>query len=110
MKRLYRSRTHRIIGGVAGGLGEYLDIDPVLVRIVFVVAFFAGGAGLLTYIIAWIIIPEQPREDTMTMSSDPQQQTVPPQSQPQPPKHEEKRGSIVGGMVLLVLGLLFLAN
>ncbi|HCA79753.1 MAG TPA: PspC domain-containing protein [Bacteroidetes bacterium] len=109
MKRLYRSKNHRIIGGVAGGLGEYLDIDPVLVRIVFVVAFFAGGAGFLTYIIAWIIIPEQPRENTMTMSSDPQQQNAPPQPQ-QPPKQEEKRGSIVGGMVLLAIGLLFLAN
>lgn len=109
MKRLYRSTSHRIIGGVAGGLGEYFDIDPVLVRIVFVVAFFAGGAGILAYIIAWIIIPEQPRDNTMTMSSDPQQQSVPPQPQ-QPPKPEEKRGSIIGGMVLLAIGLLFLAN
>lgn len=109
MKRLYRSKEHRIIGGVAGGLGEYLDIDPVLVRIGFVVTFFAGGAGILAYIIAWIIIPEQPRDNTMTTSSEPQQQHAPAQPPP-PPVKEEKRGSIVGGLVLLVLGLLFLAN
>jgi phage shock protein PspC (stress-responsive transcriptional regulator) len=109
MKRLYRSKEHRIIGGVSGGLGEYLDIDPVLIRIGFVVTVFAGGAGILAYIIAWIIIPEQPRDTPMTTSTETQQPNTPPPP-PEPPKREEKRGSIVGGMVLLVLGLLFLAN
>ncbi|HTY37181.1 MAG TPA: PspC domain-containing protein [Bacteroidota bacterium] len=111
MRHLYRSRAQKVIGGVAGGIGEYLDIDPVLVRILFVVAFFAGGVGVLAYIIAWIIIPEQPKETTMTMPSDPQQTSVPPQPS-QPPKPEERhhRGSVVGGLVLLVLGLLFLGQ
>lgn len=111
MKRLYRSKTHRVIGGVAGGIGEYLDIDPVLARIVFILTFFAGGAGLFAYIIAWIIIPEQPRENTMTMPSDPQQSTTPPPPVP-PSKPEEhtRRGGIVGGLVLLVVGLLFLGQ
>jgi phage shock protein PspC (stress-responsive transcriptional regulator) len=111
MKRLYRSTTHRVIGGVAGGLAEYFDIDPVLIRILFVVAVFAGGSGILAYVIAWIIIPEQPRENTMSTPTNPQPQGAPPPAPPpQPPKKDEKRGSVVGGMVLLVLGLLFLAN
>ena len=113
MKRLYRSKTHKVIGGVAGGLGEYLDIDPVLIRIAFIVALFFGGVGLLAYIIAWIIIPEQSREGTMSTPIDPQQSTVPPQPQPpQPPKPEVKngRGSIIGGLILLVVGFLFLAE
>jgi len=113
MKRLYRSNTHKVIGGVAGGLGEYLDIDPVLVRIAFIVALFFGGVGLLAYIIAWIIIPEQPRESTMSTPIDPQQSAVPPQPQPpQPPKSDLRhgQGSIVGGLVLLVIGFLFLAE
>ena len=113
MKRLYRSTTHKVIGGVAGGLGEYLDIDPVLIRIAFVVAFFFGGVGIVAYIIAWIIIPEQPRESTMSTPIDPQQSTVPPQPQPpQPPRpeHRHGHGSIVGGLVLLVIGFLFLAE
>jgi phage shock protein C len=111
MKHLYRSSTHRVIGGVAGGIGEYLDVDPVLVRILFVVAFFAGGVGIVAYIIAWIIIPEQPRENAMSMPPDPQQANIPPQPQ-QSSKYEEehRRGSIVGGLVLLVLGLLFLGQ
>jgi phage shock protein C len=111
MKRLYRSRTHKVIGGVAGGIGEYLDIDPVLVRILFIVAFFAGGFGILAYIIAWIIIPEQPKEITMTMPPHPQQPNVPPQqTQTSKPERRQRRGSIVGGLVLLVLGLLFLGQ
>ena len=111
MKRLYRSRTHRVIGGVAGGIGEYLDIDPVLVRILFILALFAGGVGFLAYIIAWIIIPEQPRDSTMTMPPDTQQPNMPPQpQQPSKPEEAPRRGSIVGGLALLVLGLLFLGQ
>jgi phage shock protein C len=57
-KRIYRSRKDKVIGGVCGGLGFYFNIDPVLIRVVWAVLFFAGGIGLLAYILAWIIIPE----------------------------------------------------
>jgi len=57
---LYRSTTNRVIGGVCGGLGEYFDIDPVLVRVLTVIAVFATGFTILAYIIAWIIIPKRP--------------------------------------------------
>jgi phage shock protein C len=59
-KRLYRSKNDRVLGGVCGGLGKFFTIDPVLVRVVWAVSFFAGGVGLLAYIIAWIIVPEEP--------------------------------------------------
>jgi phage shock protein PspC (stress-responsive transcriptional regulator) len=59
-KRIYRSRTDRVIGGVCSGIGNYFGMDPVLIRVLWAVAFFVGGAGLLAYIIAWIIIPEDP--------------------------------------------------
>ena len=49
-----------MIGGVAGGLGEYLDIDSTLVRVIFVVSLFLGGSGVLAYIILWIVVPEEP--------------------------------------------------
>lgn len=62
-KHLYRSRTHRVVGGVCGGLGKYFDLDPVLVRILTVLMFMLPGVGILTYIIAWIIIPERPYGD-----------------------------------------------
>lgn len=57
MKRLFRSRENKIIGGVCGGLGEYLDVDPVLIRLIWGALFFLGGVGLFGYIIAWLIIP-----------------------------------------------------
>ena len=59
-KRLFRSKYDRVLGGVCTGLGKYFNIDPVLVRVVWVVSFFAAGVGFLAYLIAWIIIPEEP--------------------------------------------------
>lgn len=56
-RRLYRDPDDRIIGGVSGGLGAYLGIDPVIIRILFVIFFFVGF-GLLIYIIMWIVVPE----------------------------------------------------
>lgn len=59
LNRLYRSRETRIIAGVAGGLAEYFQVDVVLIRILWLIAVFVGGGGILAYIIAWIVIPEE---------------------------------------------------
>lgn len=60
-KRLYRSREEKMICGVCGGLGEYFNVDPTLVRIIWVVlGLFSAGTGLLAYLLAAIIIPERP--------------------------------------------------
>lgn len=59
-KRLYRSNRDRMFGGVCGGLGKYLDIDPTLVRLLFVVAALVGGHGVLLYLIMLILIPNEP--------------------------------------------------
>jgi len=56
-RKLYRSRNDSRIAGVCGGLGEYLDIDPTLVRLVFVLLALTGGHGVLLYIILWLIVP-----------------------------------------------------
>lgn len=61
--RLRRSVTDRHIGGVAGGLARHLDIDPIIVRVALVVAVFFGGAGLLAYVGAWILVPEEGTND-----------------------------------------------
>lgn len=58
MKELRRSRMNRTICGVCGGIGEYLNIDPTVIRVLWVLFSLAGGAGLLAYIIAVFIIPE----------------------------------------------------
>ena len=56
-KRLYKSRNDRMIAGVCGGIGEYFDIDPTLIRILWVTLLFMAGGGLVAYLIAWIVIP-----------------------------------------------------
>lgn len=58
IRRVRRSRQDRVIGGVCGGLGRYLGVDPVLLRIAAVALALSGGLGVLAYIIAWIVIPE----------------------------------------------------
>jgi len=61
-KKLYRSTTDKMIGGVAGGLAEYFDIDSTLVRVLFIVVVFLGGGGIIAYIILWIVVPQKPYE------------------------------------------------
>ena len=59
-KRLYKSNTNKVIDGVCGGISEYFNIDPTLVRLAWVVFCALGGSGLLAYIIMALIIPRQP--------------------------------------------------
>ena len=62
-KRLYRSRTDRKIAGVCGGIAEYFNIDPVIVRVIAVLLLLPGGLpGFIPYIILWIVVPEKPRQ------------------------------------------------
>ena len=61
-RKLHRSRDDRMLGGVAGGLGEFLTIDPTLIRLLFVLSLVLGGAGFVVYLVMWIIVPEEPLE------------------------------------------------
>jgi phage shock protein C len=57
-KRITRSRD-KMIAGVCAGIGNYLDVDPTIIRIAFVLLAFAGGAAILAYLIMWVIVPEE---------------------------------------------------
>jgi phage shock protein PspC (stress-responsive transcriptional regulator) len=59
-KRLYRSRSSRLLGGVCGGIAEYFGWDPTLVRLAFVASLLLPGPQLLLYLVAWIAIPYEP--------------------------------------------------
>ena len=59
-KRLYKSTRQRMVSGVCGGIAGYFNIDPTIVRLLFVLLCFGGGSGVLAYIIAAIVIPEPP--------------------------------------------------
>jgi len=58
--KLYRSRMDKKIGGVCGGIARYFSIDPTIVRLVWAVSVFLFGTGGLLYLIAWIVLPEEP--------------------------------------------------
>jgi phage shock protein C len=92
-KKLYRSRINSMIGGVCGGLGEYLNVDPTIMRLVAVLLVFANGIGLLAYIIAWIIIPRNPQIMPEVVVTE---------------KSELNR--LLPGLALIFLGLIFLLN
>jgi phage shock protein C len=58
-KRLYRSTKDKILGGLCGGIANYFNIDPVIIRLIFVAVMFLGGWAVLAYIIGWIIVPKE---------------------------------------------------
>ena len=60
MKKLYRSNTDRMIAGVCGGLADYINIDPTIIRLIFVVLLLMGTGGFWIYIILWAIVPLPP--------------------------------------------------
>ncbi len=105
-KHLYRSVTNRRIAGVAGGIAEYFNIDPTPVRLLWLIAVFVGGTGVLAYIIAWIIIPEAltpERDQEQTIDITPNQ----PSSQAPPPAYH-RTGAPYLGIFFILLGGIFL--
>ncbi len=113
MKKLYRSRKNKVLGGVCGGLGDYFDIDPVLIRIIFAVALIFHGFGVLAYIIMWIIVPEEPFIFPGTSGeSDSFNENIKPETDPQSftPTQSNDTGRMVAGIFLIAFGLLFLSH
>jgi phage shock protein C len=76
-KKLFRSARDKMIGGVAGGLGDYFDIDSTIVRLVFVLSVFVGGAGFIAYIVMWIVVPQGPYPPYNMYSNVPPQNREP---------------------------------
>ena len=104
MKKLYRSRKNKVIAGVCGGLGEYFNIDPVVIRIIAVILFLWGGSGILAYIIAWIIIPWEEE-----IISDKKPKTKEEKSvKKKEAVSSGDSGILIIGVILIVIGALFL--
>ncbi|MDX9757732.1 MAG: PspC domain-containing protein [Bacteroidota bacterium] len=118
-KRLYRTVTGKMIGGVCSGLAEYFSIDPVLVRLVFIILVLHNGVGILAYIILWIVVPQRvetldaspaaagtPTGDIGIDSGD----ADPLDASRASAVNSSGRGSMIGGIVLIVIGALFLLD
>lgn len=120
-KKLYRSEKDKIVAGVCGGLGDYFDLDPTIIRIIFVILTIWGGVGILLYIIGIIVMPPNP--DQVRSSKDDIKENVKKSAQTfaqdlrqaaedlkEPVKNDRKRLSRdqVLGLIILLLGLMFL--
>jgi phage shock protein C len=92
-RKLYRSRTNSMIAGVCGGLGEYLNVDPTILRVVAVLLIFADGIGLLAYIVGWIIIPRRPMMEAEVITIE-----------------KSTLSYLLPGLALIFLGLIFLLD
>lgn len=104
-KKLYRSRNDKMISGVAGGLGNYFEIDPVLIRIIFIAATFMSGVGAVSYILLWIIVPIEP---VVRIAGEPDI-TIPEQNIVEESDTKKRRGAVVG-VILIAFGAIFLAD
>jgi len=133
-KKLRRSLQDSVIGGVSGGLGEYFDTDPVIFRILFVVLTLTGGGGVFIYLLMWIFIPkadqvygaQQEFSQSTTNNQDKTTETKGTESEGSTsessfnPLEEEgqetqvkktnSKGNILGGTILIIIGLFFLAD
>lgn len=105
LSKLYRSETNRVIAGVCGGLGEYFNIDPTILRIIIIFITLFGGSGIILYIILWIVIPTK---STLGKNSD-------DYIKANVEEIKEKSKTVTGrdthfilGLILVVLGLTFL--
>ena len=120
--RLYRSYKNSVIGGVCGGIGDYLDTDPILFRILFVVTFLLGGSGLLIYIILWIVTPQEPipqisQEEVFEKSANSNNMEeenikieIEPDNMEEQKKEQKNDGNLWGGLILITLGGIFLID
>ena len=106
--RLYRSNTDKVIGGVSGGLADYLGIDVVIVRVLFVLLVLFGGSGVLVYIILWIAIPEQ--KISYKVLEDKSGVEIISDSEPVSTTNKQSNTALGAGIVLIIVGLLFLAD
>jgi phage shock protein C len=84
-----------VIAGVCGGLGRHLGVDPVVLRIAAVLLVFVGGAGFVLYLIGWLVIPEEPRDDSAPM---------------EPALAERAGGGVALGLIFVGLGVVFLVD
>ena len=104
--RLYRSTTDKVIGGVCGGLGNYLNIDPVIVRILFVLLAVFGGSGVLVYIILWIVVPEQ----VYTFGTEQSTEDIKVEVDDQVTEKKRGNNTLIAGFLLIAVGLLILTD
>jgi len=119
-KKLYRSQKDKMIAGVCGGLSEYFEVDVTIVRLLFVLVLILGGSAILLYLILWLVLPRNPNEpialnkervkDVMEEIKDKAQEARKEMTKDVEEGNGRKRRHHLFGWILVILGLIFLAN
>ncbi|MBC35525.1 MAG: hypothetical protein CL663_05730 [Bacteroidetes bacterium] len=121
-KGLYRNSTQAIVGGVAAGIADNLNTDPTLIRILFIVLAIAGGGGVLIYCILWIALPSKSspfannpytEADHLNKEGEPTveyDQNLDSKLNEELSKMDQNKGSLIAGIVLISVGLIFLLS
>jgi phage shock protein C len=103
-KKLYLSSRGKILAGVCTGLGEYFEIDPVLIRALFIVILFSGGIGAMLYVVLWLIMP---KEEAVLSAQSPKETSEHSENDDRV-LSEKHKGSVLAGLLLVGLGIFFL--
>lgn len=106
VRRLFRSRTQKVVAGVCGGLGEYFNIDPTLIRVVFAILAFINGLGIIAYIAMWLVFPRQVPQEEPAEAGDQSQSEQAEKEEPLFRPRPQRAYWL--GIILIVLGLLWL--
>jgi len=102
-KKLFRSKKNKVLGGVCGGIGEYLNIDPTLIRVLFIIAAFFNGLGVLVYIVCWLAIPEEGQSEPLIKEWAKEEHA-------KRERKDKKARTIIGFFIILVGFLMLLHN
>jgi Putative stress-responsive transcriptional regulator len=106
-KRIYRSRKIKILGGVCGGIANYLDIDPVVVRLLWAFLCLAWGCGVVAYVICWIVIPLEPEVQEAPTEGETAKNEKPKEAEVVTPSAEKESSLLLMGIFLISLGVLW---
>ena len=120
-KSLHRSQTDKILAGVCGGLAEYFEVDSTIIRLLFILVVALGGSGILIYLILWLIMPRTVGKDAVINEQRVKEFAEEIKAKAQDLREEfkkekpeivvkDRRHSGLFGWVLVILGLVFLAN
>jgi len=106
-RNITRSEKNKVIAGIAGGLGEYFNIDPIIFRIIFLLFFVYGGSGLLIYFILWLIIPKKNKtmKDNVSEIKDKAEEIVEKFR-----RNDRRKNRGWFGYFLILLGVVFLLD
>lgn len=117
-KELKRSKKNRVIAGVCGGIGQYFQVDPIFIRIIFIAFTFASGVGVLVYIILWLLVPDEEgfsyyenvkNEKNIKKNKDKVKNNFSSEIKNAAEK-SKSNGPFIIGVVLIAIGLMFLSN